>query len=288
MPPENSAIHDVSDTALWVAHYRDLESEQPRPLFHDRFARLLVGERGRAIAESMKATARYTRWSVVIRTAVIDEYIQNLVREGVDTVVNLGAGLDTRPYRLTLPSSLRWIEIDFPHMIEYKSTRLAAESPGVHLERLALDLTDRVRRREVFARFGTESKQTLILTEGVIPYLTESQVAEVAEDLRAEQSFRFWIAEYFSPRVYRYFRTRERRVKMKNAPFRFFPEDWFGFFASHGWQPHEIRYLAEESRRLRRAQPMPWWSHLILPFIGAENRRQLGRQFGYVVFVPTP
>src|SRR4051794_2006583 len=110
-----SGIADVSDTALWVATYRAEETERPDALFRDPLARRLAGEKGRKIAQRMEGS-RYTAWSVVIRTCIIDAYIQELLREGIDTVLNLGAGLDTRPYRLDLPSTLRWVEADYPHM----------------------------------------------------------------------------------------------------------------------------------------------------------------------------
>src|SRR4030095_2287177 len=106
MPVQGTPIHHVSDTALWVAHYRALESGRADALFDDRLAKTLVGDRGRQIAESMGNSSPYTRWSVVIRTWVIDGLIQNLVDRGVDMVINLGAGLDTRPYRLNLPKAL--------------------------------------------------------------------------------------------------------------------------------------------------------------------------------------
>ena len=38
--------------------------------------------------------------------------------------------------------------------------------------------------------------------------------------------------------------------KMRNAPFQFLPEDWFGFFSAHGWRCKELRYLPEEAERL--------------------------------------
>ncbi len=92
----------VSDIALWVAHYRAIESQRPDALFKDRLAPVLVDDRGRRIAASMHSNSRCMEWSVVIRTAIIDELTYELVKEGVDTVINLGAGLDTRPYRLNL------------------------------------------------------------------------------------------------------------------------------------------------------------------------------------------
>ncbi|MGZ6371194.1 MAG: class I SAM-dependent methyltransferase, partial [Bdellovibrionota bacterium] len=78
-------IGDVSDTSLWVATYRAEETERPDALFRDPYARVLAGEKGARIARSMKSS-RYVRWSVVIRTHIIDSYIRSLLEEGVDTV----------------------------------------------------------------------------------------------------------------------------------------------------------------------------------------------------------
>src|SRR3954462_4287550 len=97
-PAADDHLHHVSDTALWVAHYRAEESERPDALFRDPFAKALAGERGRRIAQAMGATAKYTRWTLVIRTVLIDRYIEAAIAGGVDTILNLGAGLDTRPY----------------------------------------------------------------------------------------------------------------------------------------------------------------------------------------------
>ena len=44
-------------------------------------------------------------------------------------VVNLAAGLDTRPYRMDLPSSLLWVEVDLPDLLDYKEGVLKSESP---------------------------------------------------------------------------------------------------------------------------------------------------------------
>ena len=53
-----SPISNVSDTARWVAVYRARESARPDALFHDPYAELLAGERGRAIAAFMPRQAR--------------------------------------------------------------------------------------------------------------------------------------------------------------------------------------------------------------------------------------
>lgn len=277
-------IQHVSDTAIWVAHYRARESERPDALFKDGLAQALVGSRGAAIAEGMKASFRYTQWSVVIRTVIIDRFIQKLVAEGVDTVINLGAGLDTRPYRLELPPSVRWVEVDYPSVIEHKERVLAAQTPKVGLERIALDLADLGQRRELFTRLGSQSRRALVLTEGVILYLTEDQVASLADDLHAQESFHFWIAEYFAPEMYRHFRTQERTQRLRNAPVQFLPADWFGLFRAHGWAPREVEYLPEESKKLGRRMPLPLWARLVLRLTPAKASEKHTRLAGYAVY----
>ncbi len=288
MPEDGAAIQHVSDTAIWVAYYRALESERPDALFRDDLAKTLVGTRGRAIAENLKRSSRYTRWSVIIRTAIIDDFIRKKVAEGVDLVLNLGAGLDTRPYRLELPASLHWIEVDYPGIIEHKQRLLKAETPRMNLERITLDLADVDERRKLFARLNTQFKSILVLTEGVIPYLTEEHVASLADDLHAEGNFRFWIAEFFSPRIYGYFKTKQSMKRMKNAPFRFFPEDWFGLFRGHGWAPEEIKYLGEESQKLGRTPPYPWWVKLLLRFAKEEKVAASRKMSAYLIMARQP
>ena len=76
------------------------------------------------------STSIYTAWNVVIRNCIIDDFIQEHIASGIYTVINLGAGLDARPYRMKLASSLNWIEVDFKAMIEYEVAKLKSEKPN--------------------------------------------------------------------------------------------------------------------------------------------------------------
>src|SRR6266568_3927525 len=99
-------IEDTFDTARLVAFYRALESERPGALFHDPYARLLAGDRGE---ELMRAylPGKQEMWAIVLRTCIYDEIIRRVVeQEQVDIIINLAAGLDTRPYRMSLPAEL--------------------------------------------------------------------------------------------------------------------------------------------------------------------------------------
>jgi methyltransferase (TIGR00027 family) len=282
-------IRDVSDTAFWIAHYRALETQRADPLFRDPFAASLAGERGGKIAAAMP-NPRMIGWSVAIRTRIIDDRILSAVDEGVDTVLNLGAGLDTRPYRMSLPATLQWIEADYPHIVEYKESRLAQEKPRCHLERVKIDLAERVTRRQLLSRANAQAGRILVLTEGVVPYLSIEEAAWLADDLRDLDRVRYWLLDYFSPQAMKY-RTRMGMGRiMQNAPFRFAPTDWFGFFLQHGWRAKDIRYLTEEGERQHRPIPLPWPVQAILKIrrlFASRQRWDAMRRFaGYVSLAP--
>lgn len=278
-----AVIGDVTDTALWVATYRAEESARPDALFHDDFAGLLVGAKGQHIATNMGRT-RLVGWMIIVRTCLIDGFINELVAQGVDTFLNLGAGLDTRPYRLNLPSSLRWIEVDYPVIIDLKETRLRGEKPRCQLERVRMDLADRSARKQFFERVSSGSRKVAILTEGVVPYLKNDDVGSLADDLRAHDNFAFWIVDFFVPTLLRIIRWGGlARRRMRNAPFQFFPKDPLGFFGEHGWKERETRYLATEGEKLGRPFPKSWWTLLLLAILPKDQRQKFR---GYTLLEP--
>jgi len=282
-PSGASAIRDVSDTAIWVAYYRAVETDRPDAIIRDPLAKVLVGERGAAIASTFTRTGQYTAWSVIARTVIIDDYIQDALKEGVDAVVNLGAGLDTRPYRMDLPASLTWIEADFPHMVQFKEESLRDQVPRCQLQRVGLDLSNNEVRREFLATVAPDAKRILVLTEGVIPYLTEDQVSELAHDLRARPQVALWVVEYFSEVSYRYMKRFANTRQLANAPFQFFPANWMGFFGERGWQQKEIHFFGEIGRRFGRTPPMPWIARLVMAVMSKQRVEQMQRLSGYLL-----
>ena len=197
-----SPIRNVSDTARWVAVYRARETERPDAVFRDPFARRLAGERGEQIARTMRF-AEKNSWPFVARTWLVDRIVAEQVRAGVDMVINLAAGLDARPYRMELPSSLQWVEVDLPEILAHKEEILGVEKPRCALERIKLDLSDAVARRELFSALGRRAKRALVITEGLIVYLDEAEVSALATDLAAQPAFQFWVIDPGSPALLR-------------------------------------------------------------------------------------
>jgi methyltransferase (TIGR00027 family) len=224
-------------------------------------------------------------WPMIVRTAVMDELILRAIeRDGAGTVLNLAAGLDTRPYRLPLPGALRWVEVDFPDVIAYKEEQLAGERPACALERVGIDLTDVNGRHALFGRIGAQQRPVLVVSEGLLIYLTREQVGALAADLAAPASFRWWLIDLASPRLLKMMdKTWGPIVAAGNAPFRFAPAESTRFFEPFGWSEAEFRPTWEEARRLKRTMRLAWLWNLIGRLLPKAKREEWRRFSGIVL-----
>ncbi len=251
-------LRSVSDTALLVAFHRAMETKRPDALFRDQFAVGVSEGRGEEIARKLPY-ARRMAWSTIVRTVVVDELVIRLLPQGVDTVINLAAGLDARPYRLPLPPSLRWIEVDLPEMVREKTEALVAETPHCRVERIALDLSLPGPRRELLARLGADAGNAVVLTEGLLVYLEPRVVGELADDLHAVASFRHWIIDLATPMIRkRVNRWWGKKLQRANTKYQFAPEEGTRFFEPHGWHEAEFHELFAHAIRLNRPMSGFW------------------------------
>lgn len=275
-------IRNVSDTALWVAVYRAMESERPDALFDDPYARRLGGERGEAIVRTLPDGAA-TAWAVVVRTVVIDEMVMRCVREGARTVINLAAGLDTRPYRMDLPADLRWVHVDMPDMVDYFREGMAGEKPRCRVAFIAADLRDAELRRKVLAEASTEGP-ALVIAEGLLIYLRADDVAALARDLHDVAHARWWVGDIASPLLLkRMEKTWARMLRDGNAPFVFGPRESTAFLAPFGWRELEFRSHWDESRRLKRTMRYASLLRMLLAVLPSSKREAVRRASGMML-----
>lgn len=252
-------IENISDTARWVAAFRAVESERPDALFEDPFARALAGARGFELARSLPG-AFALRWSMAIRTRVLDELLLQAIASGADTVLNLAAGLDTRPQRLPLPARLTWIEADLPGILAHKESVLGGVPARCQLLRHRVDLGDAAARQELLERVGRQGKQVVVLTEGLLIYLAEPAVAALARELHAQSSFAAWMMDLVGPEVLLGSRLQWNRALAKgNARMQFGPRDGPRHFERFGWRVHAFKSFADEGARLQRGVPAKLW-----------------------------
>jgi len=260
MSEPESRIRNISDTARWVAVYRARETERRDAVFRDAFARGLAGERGEQIAASI-SFAEKNSWPFVARTWLIDQVISHQVKLGTDMVVNLAAGLDARPYRMNLPASLQWIEVDLPEILAHKEDVLRNETPVCQVERVRLDLCDMRARGELFSQLDRRANRALVISEGLLVYLDEKQVTSLGQDLAVAPSFQHWVIDLASPALLKMLAKKMGApLDQAGAPLKFAPREGPDFFASSGWKPVEIHSVMHAAAKLKR---LPFFLRLI-------------------------
>jgi methyltransferase (TIGR00027 family) len=252
MASTERSLRNISDTALWAAVFRARETDKGDALFRDPFARALAGERGETIINTMPH-ADENAWAWIMRTYLFDQAIAKDIEHGGDMVVNVAAGLDARPYRMALPQSLQWIEIDLPELFAYKEPILSAEKPVCALERIPFDLADVGARRELFSTLGRRAAKALVISEGLLIYLSAEEVGSLAKDLSATDGFRYWVLELASPGLLQMLQqTIGKGTSEVGAPLKFGPPEGPGFFAPYGWEPIEIQSVLQAAIATKR------------------------------------
>jgi methyltransferase (TIGR00027 family) len=275
-------IEHVSDTARWVAVYRAMESERPDALFRDPYARRLAGAKGFEIVRSIPR-GRATAWALIVRTAVFDKLLRDAVERGVDTVVNLAAGLDARPWRMDLPTGLRWVDVDLPGILDYKLAELSGEPLRCDYRAVRADLTDSQLRRLALAEATNGSARAVVLSEGLLIYLTDEDVGALGRDLHATGPIGSWLTDLVSPRLLGWMqRSWGRQADRGNATFRFAPPEGTAFFEPLGWREVEYYSQWEEAHRLGRDMPMAWLWRFLGRFQSDARREQARRMSGIV------
>jgi methyltransferase (TIGR00027 family) len=171
-----------SRTAQHNALFRALERRLPRPLFDDPFAPRFLRGRYRAlallpaaaVARAIDRRAPGARAAVCVRTRHLDDAIAGALAEGLDQLVILGAGLDSRAYRLPGIERTRVLEVDHPATQALKR-RVVGRAPD-HVRYVPLDFArDRLEEALRAACFRPDAR-TLFLWEGVTNYLDEASV----------------------------------------------------------------------------------------------------------------
>jgi methyltransferase (TIGR00027 family) len=270
----DTKMGSVSETAHWIAAYRAMETRRPNPLFSDPFAERLAGPILRNLPKGVPP------WPMIARTKIIDDLILSSIAEGTDRVLNLAAGLDTRPYRLALPEKLQWIEADFPAMIELKEKELAGEKPRCVLSREKVDLSDAAARDAFLEKALQGAKRAFVLTEGLLVYLEESAVISLTRSLLARPEVHDWCIDLASPGVLSMMQKATSARLDAGDRMKFAPASGVAYFEALGWEVRDVLSMFKAAAKFKRL-PFPLWLFKHAP---EPDPRKLGkRPWGAVV-----
>ncbi len=162
-----------ANTALLTAAARALEDERPDRLFADPYSKLLAGKEGLKLLEEFNEAFTLVE---AIRTRFFDDAIAQAIKDGIKQFVVLGAGLDTRPYRLEFPGGALWVEVDFASVLEYKRRVLKDIKANVKIADVGSDLTELDVERDLVPKGFKPEEQSAWIAEGLIAYLDDQQV----------------------------------------------------------------------------------------------------------------
>ncbi|MEU7429273.1 SAM-dependent methyltransferase [Streptomyces sioyaensis] len=195
------APRGVGQTAVAVAKFRAMESKRPNRLFHDPFAKHFVAaagpiRRGPGGGKKKRSTwrtllqllrpANYAHYRamphfIAVRTRFFDDFLRAATTE-CQQVVILAAGLDTRAYRLDLPSDVRVFEIDLPEVLTFKESVVARQQADADCQRTAVPVDLRSDWPTALVKAGFQLDQPTAWTaEGLLVYLSESECAQLLE-----------------------------------------------------------------------------------------------------------
>lgn len=220
----------VGATALSVARARAAESAQPSPLFTDPYAEHFVaaaiaaGWQSSFAAESL-ADDRYMQAMtayIAVRTKYFDDFFTTAGANGIDQVVILAAGLDSRAWRLPWINGTVVYELDLPRVLEFKDEVLRAHRarPAANYVAVPVDLRHDWPRTLRDRGFDPQ-RPTAWLAEGLLPYLAAADqdlLFDRIQDLSASGSrvaVEAFTAAFFDPANLE--RRRERLRELREA-----------------------------------------------------------------------
>jgi len=91
------------------------------------------------------------------------------------------------------------------------------------------------------------------MSEGLLIYLTNGEVASLAQDLAASSQFQSWIVDLTSPGQLRLMqRTTGKQLQEAGAPFKFGPPEGQNFFVPYGWEPQEVQGMLKTAAQFNR------------------------------------
>jgi methyltransferase (TIGR00027 family) len=254
----------LANTARWAAAQRARESERPDRLFDDPLARVLAGEEGMEmlrLSDQYNPQRQQTAEYMAVRTLFFDDWLVESARGGRKQIVLLGAGMDTRAFRLPFPGDTAFYELDQPALFDLKEPALRQKNGIPSVRRIAVRVDLQQPWIADLEQAGFQRAETSIwLLEGLFYYLEDASVRELlrrVSDCAAAGSVLG--ADLVSASFFRSPWTQQALAGMAARGFawRWGSDDPEEFFAEFGWQADAAQPGDTEANFGRWSSPVP-------------------------------
>ena len=160
----------ITNMAFYCCGVRMYDAQQAHPVCGDAYARVFMNEYGMQIYDRFKGETNCNA-SMLVRHRIIDDVLRKQLSNEPDLcIITIGAGLDSRPYRLT---GGQWFELDEPAVVAYKNERLPKSKCANPLERIPINFcTDKL--EDKLASIPSAAPVVVVM-EGVCIYLCEEE-----------------------------------------------------------------------------------------------------------------
>ena len=208
-----------------------LDAEHPRSLCNDQFAKRFMDERGMQIFAPFRSETM-PNISNTVRCHIIDEAIRSqLIAHPDSLIISIGAGFDTRPYRI---KGGEWVEIDEPQIIEYKNEKLLIAECTNKLTRITISFSNHTLADKLEAY--RQHKNIIIVIEGVFMYLENDAIEVTINQLQRLFPKHILLCDLMAKKMFDQFAQRVHNKLVKaGARFTARPENPAALFTQHGY-----------------------------------------------------
>ncbi len=163
-------LNGVRATALLALYARALDNNSEHPILGDRWAEEIITRLDFDFTQFR--TAKKERYGVGVRTRQMDEWTRDFVTDHPDAIVlDLGAGLDSRVFRVNPPSPCQWYDVDYPDVTELRNALYPAHQRH---ETIGADLT-----HDSWLDQVPRDKPVAVVADGVFMFLTEQDLRQL-------------------------------------------------------------------------------------------------------------
>lgn len=233
----------ISKTAFYCCGVRMQDAESDNPVCNDVYAKTFMNEDGLRIHEAF-AGETSPNASNVARHRIIDDRLRAELAKDTDLlVVTIGAGFDSRPFRLTGGT---WIELDEPQVIAYKNERLPAAESKNPLTRIAIDFQSES-TEEKLGDFAREAAVAIVI-EGVFIYLERDEITRLLQTLRRLFPRHKLLCDLMNRKFFeKYSRSLQEKINDIGTEFKFTTEQPEKIFLENGYRLAEKTSIVESA-----------------------------------------
>lgn len=167
-------FNPVEDSLLLTLYCKALDSRLAKPILSDAMADEIVRKLDYDF-EQFKVNNNFLR-NVALRSKKMDEVAAGFIRHHPDAVgLDLGAGFDTRMFRLAPPATVDWYDVDFPAVIDVRK-RVIPDRPNAHV--IGADVTD-----PDWLNTVPNDRPAVILADGLMGFLSKDDFVSLLNRL---------------------------------------------------------------------------------------------------------